>query len=112
MTKFILMGDEYIDASALSRYAEARKMLWADVPKQLRVTEAMIRETNGARDPKWLEQHLTYYGCKRAVPFRAGFWAACPRQPLASGFCASHDPTKRASRTKRENKKEESNNVS
>jgi len=89
MPRYMLIGSEYVSEEL---FKSGSKVLWEDVPGICRVTEGMVRGATGAYDKAWLEQHLTTYGCKRAVPFRDKYFRQCPYKVLDNGFCKRHNP--------------------
>ena len=71
------------------------RVLWDDVPPNLRVTEDMVRNSWGAANPRWVKRHLynrdhLTNGCPVALPFRDGFFYRCSYQPQPNGYCKGH----------------------
>ena len=88
--KLVLRGDSYVPEKVLKT---GGKLLWDEIPQELRVSEERIRRSSGAtgfRSEAWLEAHLVTYGCPVAMEFNEGLFYRCPWPLADNGYCKRH----------------------
>ena len=86
--EYVLKGSEFVPL-ALIKVGDNPKLLWVDIRDSLRATEERVRNANAASNPTWLKQHLSWFGCRAAIPMGEVF-LPCHRVPQENGFCKSH----------------------
>ena len=86
-----LKGSEHVEVHELVKgRSDATRVYWEDVPPEFRVTEEMVRSSQGAHDPKWLNKRLRTYGCGRASYYRDDKFIRCSNKLANEGFCSAH----------------------
>ena len=105
-----LVGTEYIPKALLRRMQlpsqsqrEEGRIYWDEIPMVFRATEARLRASIGASDPKYLMRILSWNGCRRAIhhgtmggdgPHKdSSIFRPCEKVADESGFCKAHKAT-------------------